>query len=155
MKKRVPKSFFRPKVKSVRIYETVRVYSDGREVCGLNPGGRSEYRRRLWIMCERQSWQCAMCLRSMKHFEIRETRFKENGCLFSGAPTFDHESGRGMGGGHRDDRIEVEGKWHNAAVCLACNTEKGSRRIPYKISQDSPESSPPTRQNDQMADKSV
>jgi hypothetical protein len=36
-----------------------------------------------------------------------------------------------MGGSKRDDRIEVKGEIQNACVHKRCNTEKGSRRIPY------------------------
>jgi hypothetical protein len=37
-----------------------------------------------------------------------------------------------MGGAHRDDRIEVDGKPYNGAACHACNTAKGSRRVNYQ-----------------------
>ena len=46
--------------------------------------------------------------------------------------SFEHESGKGSGGGKRDDRIEVEGRWQNGASHYAfCNNWKGSRRIDY------------------------
>jgi hypothetical protein len=51
------------------------------------------------------------------------------------AATFDHAAGRGLGGFKRDDRIEVDGHWQNAAVCWSCNGFKGSRRTPYLIEQ--------------------
>lgn len=38
--------------------------------------------------------------------------------------TFDHQVPRI----DQDDRIEVDGNWHNAAVHLRCNTKKGSKR---------------------------
>lgn len=50
--------------------------------------------------------------------------------------TFDHEHSRGAGGGKRDDRIEVNKIWQNAAVHWRCNSSKGSQRIPYVITQD-------------------
>lgn len=57
-------------------------------------------------------------------------------CAICGEPftwrnpsTFDHQSGRGMGGGIRQDAIfDAEGNWINAAVHLYCNTAKGSRK---------------------------
>jgi len=43
-------------------------------------------------------------------------------------PTFDHEAGRGFGGGFRDDSLfHVDGTWRNAAVHFLCNGQKGSR----------------------------
>jgi len=68
-------------------------------------------------MRERQSELCAICGLWMKEEET----------------TFDHEDGRGIGGGHRDDRIEVDGEPQNAAVHLHCNVRKGSKRTPYLI----------------------
>jgi hypothetical protein len=47
--------------------------------------------------------------------------------------TFEHQDGRGMGGGHRDDRIEIDGKPYNGAACLSCNGSKGSKRIDYNV----------------------
>lgn len=58
-------------------------------------------------------------------------------------PTFDHEFGRGMGGARRDDRIEINGMWINAAVHWKCNGEKGSRAVPYVIQQPTDNSPPP------------
>ena len=68
-------------------------------------------------MAERQGWLCGLCRLTMSGFDV----------------TFDHESGRGMGGGKRDDRIDVDGKRQNAAVHFSCNAAKGSRRIAYLI----------------------
>ena len=99
----------------------VKVFPDGREVCDCTTKqGRSEYNSRTVSMAERQSHRCAMCQRSLHGYR----------------PTFDHEAGRGAGGGHRDDRIEVfipdeDGitiRWQNAALCRSCNSEKGSKR---------------------------
>jgi hypothetical protein len=45
--------------------------------------------------------------------------------------TFEHEAGRGHGGGHRDDRIIVNGKNINGAAHRSCNGQKASRRINY------------------------
>ena len=92
-----------------------------REVCKDGIAGRREYKARTKAMAKRQGWIC---------------------CLFGHAPmcrgrlsdwdlTFDHEFGRGMGGGKRDDRIEIDGKWINGAAHEACNNWKGSRVIPY------------------------
>jgi hypothetical protein len=45
---------------------------------------------------------------------------------------FDHESGRGHGGGNRTDAIlDAEGNWVNAALCHNCNQWKGSRRYKW------------------------
>ncbi|HEX5426603.1 MAG TPA: hypothetical protein VFW94_23850 [Candidatus Acidoferrales bacterium] len=72
-------------------------------------------------------------------------------CLFGIAPTcpgrmadteasFDHEHGRGAGGGKRDDRIAIPVenldrtitmKNQNGAAHTLCNQWKGSRYIPY------------------------
>ncbi len=43
--------------------------------------------------------------------------------------TFEHEDGRGMGAGHRDDRIEKNGKPYNGAAHFWCNAKKGSVRL--------------------------
>jgi hypothetical protein len=71
-------------------------------------------------MARRQRGRCALCGHLMDE----------------GTPTFDHENGRGMGGAKRDDRIEVKGRWQNAAVHYLCNGDKGSRKVPYVITQD-------------------
>ena len=84
----------------------VKTYPDGREICLETKG---EYLFRLNSMRERQCNLCAIC---RQHAHL----------------LFDHEAGRGSGGGHRDDRIEVTGHWQNAALCYDCNQEKGSKR---------------------------
>jgi hypothetical protein len=92
---------------------SVKVYPDGREVCNLRvKAGKQEYYTRTIMMLERQKMLCAICLHGI-HYIWAE---------------FDHEAGRGSGGGHRDDRIEVDGHWQNAAVCRGCNSRKGSQR---------------------------
>lgn len=94
-------------------------YPSGREVCkDEKPAGRNEYRGRTLAMVQRQGWICALC-----------------GATMGFDASFDHEHGRGMGGAKRDDRIEIEGQWQNAAVHIRCNTEKGSRYVPYVITQ--------------------
>ncbi len=105
-----------PKPKKPR-KPAVQVFPDGREVCNLNfKRGREEYQRRKLAMYIRQRQMCAIC----------------GIYLFVTGWDFDHEDGRGMGGGHRDDRIEKDGKRYNAAVCSVCNMLKGSQRIPYR-----------------------
>lgn len=100
----------------------VRVMKDGREVCNLlTKAGRDEYERRKRAMWERQGKRC--CLEG--HIE---------GCpgvLNWKDTVFEHEEGRGHGGGHRDDRIEVDGKRINGAAHATCNSKKASRRINY------------------------
>lgn len=85
-------------------------YRDGREVMDLKTvAGRFQYGYRLQLMVDRQHGFCAICMEWM------------------GFPTFEHQDGRGAGGGHRDDRIEIDGRWYNAAICVRCQG-KGSVR---------------------------
>lgn len=94
--------------------EPVKVHPDGREVCNCRSiGGSIEYHSRTAAMEYRQHYGCAIC-------------------GISRLLTFDHQNGRGMGGSRggaiRDDRIEIDGKWFNAALCVSCQSLKGSRR---------------------------
>ena len=99
-----------------RAKEPVRVMRDGREVCDLNSKrGMDEYLSRKRAMWERQHHVCCIC----RDFLSWKDAF------------FEHENGRGSGGGHRDDRIEVDGKWQNGAAHALCNSAKGSRRGTY------------------------
>lgn len=93
----------------------VKVYPDGREVCLRSEAGKAEYKLRTEQLAERQDNRCAGC------------GFHFDGYL--GKPTMDHQNGRGVGGAHRDDRIVVDGKWHNAAMHEICNGLKGSNRF--------------------------
>lgn len=99
-----------------RIENGVWIKEDGKEVCLRTREGRREYDLRLEAMDERQGHRCAMCGK------------------FMFLPTFDHENGRGAG--KQDDRIEVDGRWQNAALHLHCNQQKGSKRTTYLITQD-------------------
>lgn len=91
--------------------QAVIVYSDGRERCTGTAAGLREYDTRRKDMGLRQEKRCAIC-------------------KYGGFLSFDHEAGRGMGGSKRDDRIlHDDGTWRNAALCLDCNSKKGSR--PY------------------------
>lgn len=92
------------------------VLRGGREVCRQGPAGRAEYKSRLALMVERQIGLCAICGKAM-----------------DSDVSFDHELGRGMGGGKRDDRIEIDGVRHNAAAHILCNRLKGSRRVEYVV----------------------
>jgi hypothetical protein len=106
----------------------VRILKDGREICNhLTKAGRDEYHRRLREMWDRQKRIC--CL--LGHVE---------GCpgrLHLPDLVFEHQDGRGSGGGHRDDRIEKpdpktgEMKPYNGAAHAYCNLKKGSLRIDY------------------------
>lgn len=100
--------------------DPVRIFRDGREVCNmLTTAGRNEYFRRIRVMWERQGKRC--CLEGLV-----------DGCpgkLALSEATFEHQDGRGHGGGHRDDRIEKDGKPYNGAAHSKCNLLKGSRRI--------------------------
>jgi hypothetical protein len=96
---------------AARKREPVKVFPDGRVVCDLTTRpGRKEYFRLKEAMICRQRFLCAICGSWLWLCE------------------FDHEDGRGANGGHRDDRIVVDGEWHNAALCFQCNLEKGSKR---------------------------
>lgn len=98
--------------------EPVTTYLDGREVCDLeSAAGYREYRRRILCMLQRQNYQCG----------LRISRMCPGFLPFEKA-TFEHEDGRGIGGGHRDDRIEKDGKPYNCAACGWCNAKKGSQR---------------------------
>lgn len=79
-----------------------------RELCLTHTG----YADRVIEMADRQGWICAMCPDRMSH------------------PTFEHEKAKGMGGVSQDDGLlHADGKtWKNAAVCMACNSKKGSRQ---------------------------
>ena len=89
----------------------VVIYPGGREVCQDNAAGRRAYYLRTRHMAERQNQLCALCGKFMCDV------------------TFEHQEGRGMGSGFRDDRIEIDGKWFNAAAHSLCNRVKGSRRF--------------------------
>ena len=93
----------------------VWIKPDGKEICDQTTAGRREYVRRTAAMQERQNNLCAHCGKPMY------------------VPCFDHENGRGAG--KHDDRIEVEGIWQNAALHWTCNSERGSKRTPYVITQ--------------------
>ena len=98
----------------------VKVYRDGREKCNqLTKAGRDEYARRKHIMWERQKKRC--CLEGF----IPDC----HGRLSLEESVFEHEQGRTSG--HRDDRIEVNGKWQNGAAHPRCNLLKASVRILY------------------------
>lgn len=103
-----------------------KVAHDGREILNLRTvKGRKEYSFRKEIAAQRQRNVC---------------------CLFGECPTcprlllgyyfsFEHEFGRGHGGGKRDDRIEITVNgltfWVNGAAHFECNAWKGSRVIAY------------------------
>ena len=88
----------------------VHVTRDGREICSEHAAGKREYRKRTEFMSLRQRHLCAICGKFMVD------------------PTFDHEAGRGFGGGFRDDSLfHADGTWRNAAVHFLCNGQKGSR----------------------------
>jgi hypothetical protein len=92
----------------------MKVFRDGAEALGSDAADRREYKRRTQAMAERQNNECAICRKWLT------------------VPTFDHQWGRGHGGAFRDDRIELDGEWFNAALCPDCNHLKGSRRYHWK-----------------------
>ena len=96
----------------------ISVYADGREVLNNNTNaGRAEYKRRAEAMRQRQGETCCIC----------------NQWLSQKESTFEHEASRGMGGGFRDDRIEINGKPINGAAHGHCNRIKGSKHIVSKF----------------------
>ncbi|ADV83857.1 hypothetical protein AciPR4_3099 [Terriglobus saanensis SP1PR4] len=90
----------------------VRIMRDGREICTETAHGRAEYRRRRDAMWSRDHGICCIC---GTHVDSEDA-------------TFEHWEGRGMNGGHRDDRIERDGKPYNGIAHELCNSLKGSRR---------------------------
>lgn len=84
----------------------------GREICDKTKAGKEEYLLRTVAMAERQGWMCALC-----HLP-----------MWGSTVSFEHQDGRGMGGSNRDDAIEKDDEWYNAATHIRCNGEKGSRR---------------------------
>lgn len=97
-------------------------YPDGREVCKLDSKkGMDEYISRKRTRWDQQGKRCAL--------QISDECKKRQGQWPFDEVVFGHESSRGMGGGSRDDRIVVDGKPHNYAICPFCNSLQGSRRI--------------------------
>ena len=110
-----------PKPKDIKKKpDAVRIMKDGREICRLNiKAGMDEYVRRKRVMWERQDKRC--CLEGLVPCCP--------GRLNWGEATFEHSDGRGHGGGHRDDRIEVDGKPQNGVSHPQCNIAKSSVRL--------------------------
>ncbi len=111
-------SFLKPKDKpKTRDYTGYKILPDGREICFSTPSGRREYKSRVRGMLSRQAGRCGLCKQPLAIDNAQ----------------FDHSAGRGMGGGHRDDRIWIPDGDHldpiNMAVCGACNTRNGSVRL--------------------------
>lgn len=93
----------------------VKKFEDGREVCSDNAAGKVEYRNRTLAMHARQGGMDPITGEWMNYRDV----------------TFDHEAGRGHGGGHRDDRIEVDGEWQNAALSVESQGIKCSKRYKW------------------------
>jgi hypothetical protein len=96
-----------------------QVFADGREILNLQTKrGRAEYDRRTKAMWDRQGQRCALVI----HLFCKENRGKwQPWEIF-----FDHELLRGVS--RQDDRIEVDGKPLNHAVCGWCNSQRGSQK---------------------------
>lgn len=93
------------------------MYRDGREKCQNNAAGDKLYKERTLQMAQRQENICCICK------DPSDPMTAEN-------VTFEHEDGRGAGGGRRNDAIvDKSGKWINGAAHFWCNVKKGSRRI--------------------------
>ena len=96
----------------------VKVMKDGREICDqLTKAGRDEYRGRTKTMWNRQGGRCGLMI--SPQCKQRGGRWAFNEVQFG------HEVSRG--GGKQDDRIEVDGKPRNRALCAWCNGLQGSR----------------------------
>jgi len=85
-----------------------------REICNTSTvEGLALYRGRVEEMLTRQGFICCV---GMEPLALADA-------------TFEHEQGRGMGGGHRDDRThDSDGNPINGASCLFHNSQRGSRR---------------------------
>lgn len=93
--------------------EAVRVFRDNREVCNLLcKSGRDEYERRKRLMWERQLKTCILCSQPLA--------WKDT--------TFEHQDGRGFGGGHRNDAVTKNGAPYNGVSHGWCNAKRGSKR---------------------------
>lgn len=86
--------------------------TEKREVCSNTAAGLKEYKRRRAYMWERDNGICCICGQWVS----------ESAC------TFEHFKGRGHGGGHRDDRTEIDGVPCNGIAHWGCNNLKGSQR---------------------------
>src|SRR5579871_3809975 len=108
-------SVLRKRSQTVLPRPAVRVFPGGREVCNLKTiAGNDEYCRRIHLMLIRQKGLCCNCRKP----------------IYPESPCFEHEVPRGLGGGWRDDRIEINGKPVNGASHILCNSVRGSRRTP-------------------------
>lgn len=83
-----------------------------REVCSKTSAGLREYKHRRELMWIRDAGICCIC----------GIWVPLESC------TFEHWAGRGMGGAHRDDRMEIGGVPCNGIAHWGCNHAKGSQR---------------------------
>jgi hypothetical protein len=104
-----------------RKLEAVRTMRDGRQICSNTAAGKREYKSRLLEMLSRQESLCCLC----------------GGYLHACDAVFEHEHGRGLNGGHREDRIEIDGRWVNGASHFLCNGQKASVRGNYNETRNS------------------
>lgn len=94
-------------------------HEDGREICTNTHAGRKEYRTRRDYMWDRDEGICCICGTYVEKDES----------------TFEHWMGRGMNGGHRDDRCDVDGKRNNGIAHGHCNTLKASMTLKRYLAQ--------------------
>ena len=97
----------------IEIKNGVKIYPDGREVCLKTKAGREEYADRTFKMWVRQKLICYLCGKRLEWTDA----------------TFDHERSRGLGGGNREDRIEIDSAPVNGAAHYLCNSRKGSMSL--------------------------
>ena len=116
-----------PKPKQLKtVPVAVRTAKDGREIVNLLcKAGRDEYVRRKRLMWERQGRFC--CLYGFIPGCPGKLRWED--------AMFAHEIPRGHGGGARDDRTEIDGKWLNGVAHPQCNSLAGSRRIKFNANR--------------------
>lgn len=114
----VPPRFRKLQQAETRERQEPIIWRGDRMICNQDTAeGRRKYDHLRECLWRRQKGVCLIC-------RIRMVLI---------ASTFDHEHGRGFGGSNRDDRIYVRDangrlKWQNAALCVDCNTKKGSKR---------------------------
>jgi hypothetical protein len=77
--------------------------------------GRAEYILRTYQMALRQRGLCGTCRKPLGEDIV-----------------FGHSRTRGMGGGYRDDRLLIDGKWNNAALHWRCNSLQGSSAYEWR-----------------------
>ena len=97
----------------------IKVFRDGREVCQTDAAWQAR-RREAW---ERDGGRCVerRCRKRVPLHDLRD----DCGDVIVVACHIDHISGRKMGGGFRDDRLE-----NLRTLCAMCHSD---RHVPRKV----------------------